>query len=158
SLSPTWLPLGMSVHAYSPNEESGMSELVVSSRRRFLKASVATAAGVALPRWTLANGAPAIITADSERPQALQGLHLGDPSDGSVVVWSRSDRAARMLVEWSYDEQFHDVHRLTGPHALDTTDFTARQDLTGLDAGRDVFVRVLFQSLTNDRAIGEAVT
>lgn len=135
-----------------------MSESIPSSRRRFLKASVATAAGVVLPGWTLRKGAPAIIAADNERPQALQGLHFGDPSNGSVVVWSRSDRPARMLVEWSYDEQFRAVRRLVGPHALDTTDFTARQDLEGLEAGSEVFVRVSFQSLTSARAIGEPVT
>ena len=135
-----------------------MSDRTSSSRRKFLKASVATAAGVVLPAWTLTKGAPAIIAADSERPQALQGLHFGDPSDGSIVVWSRSDRAARMLVEWSYDDQFQDARRIIGPHALETTDFTARQGLEGLEAGRDVFVRVSFQSLNSARAIGEPVT
>src|SRR5262249_33665618 len=113
-------------------EESLMSEAISPTRRRFLKVGMTTAAGVVLPAWTLTKGAPAIIAADNERLQALQGLHFGDPSHGSVVVWSRSDRAARMLVEWSYDEQFQDVHRLIGPHALETTDFTARQDLEGL--------------------------
>ena len=93
-----------------------------------------------------------------ERPQALQGLQFGDPGNGSVVVWSRSDRPARMLVEWSYDEQFQEVRRLVGPHALETTDFTARQDLEGLEPGSEVFVRVSFQSLDNARAIGEPVT
>jgi alkaline phosphatase D len=135
-----------------------MSESIPSSRRRFLKAGVVTVAGVVLPRWTLARGAPAIIASGNERPQALQGLHFGDPSDGSVVVWSRSDRDARMLVEWSYDEQFRELYRLSGPHALETTDFTARQALEGLEAGRDVFVRVSFQSLNNTRALSEPVT
>ncbi len=135
-----------------------MSKALQSSRRKFLKATAATAAGVALPAWRVGRGAPAIIAANSERPQALQGLHFGDPSNGSVVVWSRSDRPARMLVDWSYDENFRDVQRLRGPHALDTSDFTVRQDLEGLEAGRDVFVRVSFQSLGNDRAIGEPVT
>ncbi len=91
-------------------------------------------------------------------PQALQGLQLGDPGDGSVVVWSRSDRAARMLVDWSYDEQFKEARRIVGPHALETTDFTARQALAGLEAGSDVFVRVSFQSLNNvarDRRAGD---
>jgi alkaline phosphatase D len=134
-----------------------MSTAIPSSRRRFLKTSMVTAAGVVLPRWTVP-GALAIITSDEERPQALQGLHFGDPGNGSVVVWSRSDRAARMLIEWSYDERFEDVHHLVGPHALDTTDFTARQGLRGLEAGSDVFVRVFFQSLNNDRAISEPVT
>jgi len=129
-----------------------------SSRRRFLKASAATAAGVMLPKWTFTKGAPAIIAAESERPQALQGLSLGDPSNGSIVVWSRSDRPARMLVEWSLDEQFRQVQRIRGPYALEVTDFTARQSIEGLEAGSDVFVRVSFQSLNNDRAVGEPVT
>jgi alkaline phosphatase D len=135
-----------------------MSESNPSSRRQFLKASVVTAAGVVLPGWTLTKGAPALIASEQERPQALQGLHFGDPSDGAVVVWSRSDRPARMLVEWWYDEQFRTAHRLVGPHALEETDFTARQDLEGLEPGSDVFVRVSFESLTSARAISEPVT
>ena len=135
-----------------------MHESSLSSRRQFLKVSAAGAAGVAVPGWAAASRAPSIITAQSERPQALQGLTFGDPGNGSVVVWSRSDRPARMLVEWSYDEDFKDVQRLIGPHALDVSDFTARQSLKGLEAGSDVFVRVLFESLKNDRAMSEAVT
>ncbi len=135
-----------------------MAESLPSSRRRFLQAGVATAAGLALPRWTFAKGAPAIIAPQVERPQALQGIQFGDPGNGSVVVWSRSDRPARMIVEWSYDEQFDKVRRVVGPHALEPTDFTARQDLGGLEPGSDVFVRVSFQSLNNDRAISEPVT
>ena len=127
------------------------------SRRRFLKTGGATAAAALLPNWAL-EGAPAIIVSAAERPRALQGLQFGDPYDGAVVVWSRSDRAARMLIEWSYDQQFQRAQRVAGPHALDTTDFTVRQDLTGLEPGRDVFVRVSFQGLDNDRAISEPVT
>ena len=77
-----------------------MSGKVSSSRRRLLKAGLTVAAGAVLPAWSVTKGAPAIIAAENERPQALQGLQLGDPSDGSIVVWSRSDRAARMLVDW----------------------------------------------------------
>ena len=116
-----------------------------------------TAAGVALPGWSLIKGAPAIIAAEAERPQALEGLQFGDPSHGSVVVWSRSDRPARMLVDWSYDERFRNATRLTGPYALGTSDYTARQDLEGLEASSDVFVRVSFQSLNSDRALSEPV-
>src|SRR5262249_4352406 len=134
-----------------------MKKHVSTSRRRFLKAGAATAAGALLPAWTMSRGAPAIIAAEIDRPQALQGVSFGDPSDGSVVVWSRSDRAARMIVEWSYDDQFRDAARIVCPHALETSDFTVRQDLERLEAGRDVFVRVSFQSLTNARAVGEPV-
>jgi alkaline phosphatase D len=132
-----------------------MSRQIVTSRREFLKVSAAvTAAGVVLPQWT---GAPAIVTAQSGRPQALQGLHFGDPGNGSAVVWSRSDRPARMLVDWSYDESFAKAWRVVGPHALDGSDFTTRQSLEGLEAGRDVFVRVVFESLDNARATSEPV-
>jgi alkaline phosphatase D len=115
-----------------------MSYSIHSSRRRFLQAGVATVAGVVLPGWTPVQGAPAIVTSEAERPQALQGLQFGDPSNGSVIVWSRSDRPARMLVDVSYDEQFNEAFRIIGPHALDTSDFTARQDLTGLAIGLNV--------------------
>jgi hypothetical protein len=82
-------------------KECLVSKAILSSRRRFLQASAATAVGAALPVWSFSKGAPAIIAAEDERTRALQGLHFGDPSNGSVVVWSRSDRPARMLVEWS---------------------------------------------------------
>ena len=84
-----------------------MSPSIPSSRRRFLKAGVATAAGV-VAAMDADKGGAAIIAAESERPQALQGVQFGDPGNGSVVVWSRSDRPARMLVEWSYDERFQE--------------------------------------------------
>ncbi|MEO7273773.1 MAG: alkaline phosphatase D family protein [Vicinamibacterales bacterium] len=127
-----------------------MSPLNFPSRRAFLQTGLVSAAGIAVPGWTAR--AASVVTSDAERPQVLQGLTLGDPHDGAVVVWSRTDRPARMLVEWSYDEQFREVQRLIGPYALETTDFTARQGLTGLEPGSDVFVRVAFESLTNDRA------
>jgi hypothetical protein len=122
-----------------------VSEAKSASRRRFLKTSAVTAAGAVLPVWGLTKGAPANVAAESSRPQAQQGLHFADPHDGSVVVWSRSDRPARMLVEWSFDEGFHDVQRVRGPHALETTDFTARQALDGLEAGSELFVRCLLR-------------
>jgi alkaline phosphatase D len=134
-----------------------MNDPISSSRRRFLRTG-ATAAGVLLPKWTFPAAAPAIVVSAQERPQALQGLQLGDPNNGSVLVWSRSDRPARMLIDWSYDEQFGKARRIVGPYALDTTDFTARHDLSGFEAGSEVFVRVSFQSLNNDRAISEPVT
>ena len=117
-------------------------------RRLFLKSSAATVGSLA---------APAIVVADSARPVAAQGLQFGDPLAGAMMVWSRSDRPARMVVEWSLDEAFLNATRLLGPYALETTDFTVRQDLSGLPAGADVFVRVGFQSLDNARAHGEPV-
>lgn len=134
------------------------------ARRAFLlNTSASAAAGLAVPALfkpgqALAQGAPAIITSDAARPVAAQGLQLGDPQGGSMLVWSRADRPSRMIVEYSLDEAFKKATRIVGPYALEGSDFTARQDLTNLPGGREVFVRVSFQSLNNDRAISEPVT
>ena len=74
-----------------------------------------------------------------------------------AVIWSRSDRPARLLVEYDVSEHFVKPTRARGPFALDTTDFTARVDLTDLPDDSAIFVRVMFQDLSNDRIVSEAV-
>jgi alkaline phosphatase D len=134
-----------------------MSQHTPPSRRRFLQAGSAALGIAALPRWAGAQGAPGLIASDAARPVAAQGIAFGDPADGAVLVWSRSDRPARMIVEWSLDEQFRRVQRLVGPYALPDGDYTVRQDIAGLPGDREVFVRVSFQSLDNTRALSEPV-
>lgn len=134
-----------------------MKNIKMPSRRGFLQAGAVSVGGVAAPGWALAQSAPALITSDAERPSALQGLQLGDPVGGSVMVWSRSDRPARMIVELALDAQFRNARRVVGPHALEASDYTVRQDLTGLPGGREIFVRVTFQGLSNSRALSEPV-
>ena len=73
------------------------------------------------------------------------------------MIWSRSDRPARLLVEYDVSEHFVKPTRVRGPFALDTTDFTARVDLTDLPDDSAIFVRVMFQDLSNDRIVSEAV-
>jgi alkaline phosphatase D len=102
-----------------------MTDVMTASRRKFLKLGAAGAAGALAPAWAATKGAPAIVAAERERPQALQGLHLGDPGNGSIVVWSRSDRPARMIVEWSSDEQFFgevNIQAQTAAMAVDLRD------------------------------------
>lgn len=125
-----------------------MDALSHGARRRFLQAGGAALAGLA---------APALVAAEGDRPQALQGLQFGDPADGRVLVWSRSDRPARMRVDWSLDASFTHAVRVNGPYALEDGDFTARLDLEGLPEQRELFVRVAFQSLANERALSEPV-
>ena len=124
------------------------------TRRTVLQA----ATGLLLPSWAVAQQAPAVIASDAERPVAAQGLQLGDPLGGSVMVWSRADRPARMLVDVAFDERFTNARRITGPHALEGTDFIARQDLANLPEGREVFVRVTFQGLDSARSLSAPVT
>jgi alkaline phosphatase D len=92
-------------------------------------------------------GFPAII--QSNRPAIPQGVAAGDVTPDRAVIWSRTDRPARMLVEYSTTEKFEHPLRRVGPAALEPSDFTARTILTGLPSGQRIFYRVLFQDLSD---------
>ena len=128
------------------------------SRRHFLQqATLGSVALTGLGSILYSRQAPAIIASDSARPMANWGLQIGDVIDGRAILWSRADRAARMIVEWSQDETFKRARKLRGPHALDVSDFTSRIDLTRLPPDSEIFVRVTYQDLDSGRATSEPV-
>ena len=90
-------------------------------------------------------------------PQIEYGIQIGDVTDGRAIIWSRASEASRMMIEYAYRGDFADSVTVRGPYATPETDFTAKQDLTGLESGRDVFVKVWFEGLTNDREASEPV-
>ncbi|HEX6737012.1 MAG TPA: alkaline phosphatase D family protein [Vicinamibacteria bacterium] len=123
-----------------------------------MKQSAALGGFAGLGGWSgLLGRAPAVIAAEADRPVVSHGLQVGDVSEGRALVWSRADRPSRLIVEWSRQEDFARAVRIRGPHALPVSDLTARVDLTGLPAGEDIFVRVMFQSLDSDRLLSEPV-
>src|SRR5207245_8341365 len=93
--------------------------------------------------------APAVVTSDKTRPAVPYGVQSGDVMSDRAIVWSRTDRPARLLVEWATTDSFRDVSRVVGPAALAESDFTARVDLTGLPAGQQIFYRILFEDLAS---------
>ena len=150
----------------------------VPPRRVFIQQSVSylglAAAGL---------GAPAIVSAQSARPLMPYGLQLGDttlvlagragfgrdddrgddsrnPSglEARSMVWARSDRPARMVLEWDTSERFTNPRKIVGPYALEATDFTARVDLTQLPVGQHIFTRVAMEDLSTGRARSEWLT
>ncbi|HEX5082045.1 MAG TPA: alkaline phosphatase D family protein [Blastocatellia bacterium] len=125
-------------------------------RRAFL--SLAATTGLST-LWSnpLKAAAPAIIISDKIRPQIPFGAQCGDLAADRAMIWSRSDRAARMIVEYSTTESFQNARRVAGPAALEPTDFTARVDLTELPAGQKIFYRVTFQSLDDAKVFSEPV-
>jgi alkaline phosphatase D len=110
------------------------------NRREFLQSATAF---VSLAQ----SGAPAIVTSESRRPQMPFGVQSGDVLADRAVVWSRADRPARLVVEYSTTESFRNPRRVAGPAALEAGDFTARVDLSGLPAGQTIFYRASFESL-----------
>ena len=123
-------------------------------RRTFIKTSLASGASLALPAMAQA---PAVVTAEGARPRAVSGIQIGDVTGDRAIVWSRADRPSRLYVERAYKQDFSDAVRVRGPLALDTTDYTARLDLTGLAADREVFVKVLFEDLSSGKTLSEPV-
>jgi alkaline phosphatase D len=110
------------------------------------RALAAAAVPLAEPRRTAAFVAP-----EAARPSVEWGAAVGDVTGGRALVWSRTDRPSRLVVEYATTEAFRDPRRVVGPAALEDSHFTARVDLEGLPAGQRIFYRALFQDLTDLR-------
>jgi alkaline phosphatase D len=82
-----------------------------------------------------------------------QGIASGDVTSGRAVVWSRTDRPARMIVEYSTTDTLTNALRRVGPSALESSDYTARVVLTDLPAGQRIFYRIQFQDLSDLRTM-----
>ncbi|MFD4137410.1 alkaline phosphatase D family protein [Streptomyces sp. NPDC058572] len=122
------------------------------ARRSVLKGTIAASAALALPT---AAGAPAL--ALSGRPGAAWGVQTGDVTASSGLVWVRSDRPARMIVETSATESFRHARRWRGPLLGPGSDFTGTTALRGLPAGEQVHYRVVLADPDDPRRTGEPV-
>ncbi|MFF3324849.1 alkaline phosphatase D family protein [Streptomyces sp. NPDC002889] len=121
------------------------------ARRSVLMGTVAASAALALPTAA----APAL--ALSGRPRAAWGVQTGDVTTSSGLVWVRSDRPARMIVETSATESFRHARRWHGPLLGPGTDFTGTTALRGLPPGEQVHYRVTLADPDDPRRCGEAV-
>ncbi|WP_370410568.1 alkaline phosphatase [Streptomyces fradiae] len=125
------------------------------ARRTVLRGSLAASAAA----LTVGGGAfasPAF--AVSGRPSAAWGVQTGDVTAHAGLVWVRSDRPARMIVETSASESFRRVHRHHGPLLGPGTDFTGTTALRGLPAGEQIHYRVTLADPDDPRRTGEPVT
>src|SRR5262249_32672318 len=141
-------------HADAPTRRPAMN------RRRFLVRSAAAFGGLTmgLARPSAWAQAPAVVTPDKNRPQIPYGVQSGDVAGDRAIIWSRSDRPSRLVVEWDTTDAFRSPRRMVGPAALAPGDFTARVDLTELPLGQQIFYRVRFQDLGDGKIWSEPVT
>ena len=118
------------------------------TRRRFLNtaASMMAVAGVGRPYLSRA----------SDRPLMTHGIQSGDVSADSAVIWARSDRAARFMVEVSPTDSFTDILGMVHADARPESDFTAKLLLENLPAGQELFYRARFEDLSFSSLLGEA--
>src|SRR5512132_3507914 len=112
------------------------------TRRRFLTAAVSSAgiAAASLARPQLSRAA--------DRPLVTHGVQSGDVSIDSGIVWARTDRPSRMLVEVATSDSFKDVRSAVLVDAFPETDFTAKALIEGLPPGQDIFYRIRFEDLS----------
>jgi len=117
------------------------------NRRDFLKAASTASAFAIIPQ---------------SRPQVSDGIQIGDPLSDRAIIWARSDRPARLIVEHATTESLRNARRIRGPIATANSDFTARIDLRNLAPGQQTFFRVFFEDetgrVTSDPAAGSLRT
>lgn len=109
------------------------------SRRQLLAASTVAGATLAVPGVANAN----VVRRD--RPGLPSGIMSGDVSTNSAVVWSRTDRRARMVVDLTSNGRFDRAIRLHGPVTGPDQDFTAQLPLKGLRPGQRYDYRIAFE-------------
>ncbi len=126
------------------------------NRREFLWAAAAVVGGAR--KRPAFRQAPAIVKSEVARPSTAFGATAGDVDVDRAIIWSRTDRPSRLVVEYSTTESFAQVSRVVGPAALEATDFTARLDLPNLPANQRIFYRVRFQSLADLGVWSEPIT
>jgi alkaline phosphatase D len=129
-----------------------MSSIV--TRRTFLRHATLAGAAAAVPLWW----ASAAVAQSDARPALPFGVQSGDVTPDGAVIWSATDRPARLMVEYATSEGFGDVRRVVGPAALPEAGYTAQAVLTGLPAGQDIFYRVSFQDLGDLKSRSMPVT
>jgi alkaline phosphatase D len=113
------------------------------TRRQLLVRSAST-----LALAGLSSLAKPYLSRAADRPQISGGIQSGDVSDGSAVVWARTDRPGHMQVECSTVESFATILCKASSDAPADHDFTSKVLLENLPSAQDIFYRVRFADVT----------
>ena len=101
------------------------------SRRPFLRHGLAAGAALAgIGGW------PRLAAPQSRRPTIPFGVQAGEVTASQVVLWSATDRPARLLVEYAATERFDKARRLAGSVARPETGTPPRRSSPGCRPAR----------------------
>jgi len=121
--------------------------LIRPSRRAVLAGGTAFAASLAMPA----------ISRAASRPVFSHGVQSGDVTTGSGMIWTRTDRPAKVMMEVATTESFTDARRLAPLDALPTSDFAVKRLVQGLPADQDIFYRFTAADLNDVNAVSEPI-
>ncbi|SPT59682.1 alkaline phosphatase D family protein [Actinomadura madurae] len=129
-------------------------------RRTVLRGGLVMTGGATFSLLGDRPGGAALLRRD--RPNLTHGVQSGDVMAREAVVWARSDRPARMLVEVSRRPDFRHARTVRGPIMTPDTDLTGKTLLRGLPPGEDLHYRVrlagLDRGLTSEPVTGRLRT
>lgn len=125
-----------------------MTRLIRPNRRAVLAGSTAFAATLAMPSLSRA----------SSRPQFSHGVQSGDVDTSSGMIWTRTDRPARVNVEVSTTESFHNARKLPPMDAIPSSDMAVKRLLADLPSDQDIFYRFTAADLNDINAVSEPIT
>ncbi len=117
------------------------------TRRSFLATSAAFSATLAMPAISYA----------ASRPVFTHGVQSGDVDMSSGMIWTRTDRPSRVMMEISTTEDFADARRLTPLNALPTSDLAVKRLVSGLPSDQDIFYRFTAADLSHINTVSEPI-
>ncbi|MFF5258802.1 alkaline phosphatase D family protein [Actinomadura viridis] len=129
-------------------------------RRSVLRGGLVAGAGTALGLLgggTPASGAATTGLVRTNRPRLTHGVQSGDVTAHEAVVWARSERPARMLVEIGRRPDLKDLRPVPGPLLTPRTDLTGKALLRGLPAGEELHYRVRLADPDRPSVLSEPV-
>ena len=124
-----------------------MTRILRSNRRAFLVGSTAFAASLSMPA----------ISRAASRPVFTHGVQSGDVDMSSGMIWTRTDRPARVMMEVSTTESFTDARQLTPMDAIPNSDFAVKRLVEGLPSDQDIFYRFVAADLSDINVVSEPI-
>ena len=115
------------------------------TRRGILAGGTAFAATLAMPA----------ISRAAARPVFTHGVQSGDVDLRSGMIWTRTDRPARVTMEVATTESFADARRLPPMNALPQSDLAVKRLVDGLPSDQEIFYRFIAQDLSDTNAVSE---
>jgi alkaline phosphatase D len=93
----------------------------------------------------------------SSRPVFSHGVQSGDVDMSSGMIWTRTDRPARVAMEVSTTESFANARSLAPLNALPDSDLAVKRLVDGLPADQDIFYRFVASDLADVNAVSEPI-